>query len=378
MNRKEHILDFYNTFSCIADRCPITCCQEWKIAVDDDTFKRWKKLQKQTKDCLTELTEEKEGGIVMKLTKAHQCPHLSDKKLCELVRKYGETSISETCQVFPRVVHEFDEYKEYSLTSCCPEVVDLLAKRESVKLLGEEESEKSSLCEIRSLMVQIIQNKRIALDHGLMIGFYCLLELMEEDKLTPQAIHKYKDQENLLELSQLIQDMKFQPLDTFDENNELLLDIAENYRKQNLYTRFLEPIACKAEELIEGYDEEEIELKLDEFQKRYGQYEMLLRNYLTVEFYNTFLVPDSDLESLAIMMQWIGLEYVVIRQAIFLKWLTKEEKELAYEDVRDYIVVISRMTGYDQEDIYEYLENSFQDLLWDWGYFALVIGNRKR
>ena len=24
--------------------------------------------------------------------------------------------------------------------------------------------------------------------------------------------------------------------------------------------------------------------------------------------------------------------------------------------------------------IYEYLENSFESLLWDWGYFALIIG----
>ena len=29
--------DFYNEFHCIADSCTITCCQEWKIAVDPDT-----------------------------------------------------------------------------------------------------------------------------------------------------------------------------------------------------------------------------------------------------------------------------------------------------------------------------------------------------
>ena len=42
--------------------------------------------------------------------------------------------------------------------------------------------------------------------------------------------------------------------------------------------------------------------------------------------------------------------------------------------VRDYIVIICRMTGYDEEDIYEYLENSFEELVWDWGYLALVVG----
>lgn len=27
--------DYYEHFTCIAGACPITCCQEWKIAVDD-------------------------------------------------------------------------------------------------------------------------------------------------------------------------------------------------------------------------------------------------------------------------------------------------------------------------------------------------------
>ena len=37
--------DYYEHFTCIAGACPITCCQEWKIAVDDDTSRRWKKLE---------------------------------------------------------------------------------------------------------------------------------------------------------------------------------------------------------------------------------------------------------------------------------------------------------------------------------------------
>ena len=43
------------------------------------------------------------------------------------------------------------------------------------------------------------------------------------------------------------------------------------------------------------------------------------------------------------------------------------------ETVREYMVVISRMTGYEDEDIRGYLENSFAELIWDWGYFALII-----
>lgn len=36
--------DYYDKFACIADQCSITCCQEWKIGVDADTNRKWKKI----------------------------------------------------------------------------------------------------------------------------------------------------------------------------------------------------------------------------------------------------------------------------------------------------------------------------------------------
>ena len=77
------------------------------------------------------------------------------------------------------------------------------------------------------------------------------------------------------------------------------------------------------------------------------------------------------------MFQWICMEYAVMRQGIFLKWLLNAgetiPQPLTYEAVRDYIVVIARMTGYDEEDIYEYMENSFQDVIWEWSYLFLIL-----
>ncbi|MFA9463067.1 MAG: hypothetical protein ACERKN_02135 [Velocimicrobium sp.] len=77
------------------------------------------------------------------------------------------------------------------------------------------------------------------------------------------------------------------------------------------------------------------------------------------------------------MIQWIAMEYVMMRHSIFLWWILHEQEKLPYAVVRDYIVVISRMMGYDQEDIYEYLEKSFKNLIWEWGYLALLIGAEK-
>ena len=52
----------------------------------------------------------------------------------------------------------------------------------------------------------------------------------------------------------------------------------------------------------------------------------------------------------------------------------QKESASSYDEVRSYIVVISRMMGYDQEDVCEFLEKSFESLLWEWGYLALLVG----
>ena len=58
-----------------------------------------------------------------------------------------------------------------------------------------------------------------------------------------------------------------------------------------------------------------------------------------------------------------------------IEWLLSGEHTLTYNDIRDAIVILTRMTGYDDDDIYEYLENSFESLYWEWGYFAMILAD---
>ena len=101
--------DYYDKFTCIADQCTITCCQEWKIGVDADTNRKWKKIfppedVSPQKKNLSAYTTKKDGGRVIELTEEHKCPFLNENKLCKLVTAYGENVLSETCAVFPREV----------------------------------------------------------------------------------------------------------------------------------------------------------------------------------------------------------------------------------------------------------------------------------
>ncbi|MDD3204720.1 MAG: flagellin lysine-N-methylase [Lachnospiraceae bacterium] len=386
--------DYYDSFSCIADKCSFTCCQEWKIAVDDETNKKWEKLN------LSKATAFKEGCRVVQLNKYKKCPFLDDNRLCKLVSRYGDEVLSKTCAVFPRQLHtyETEERKEYSLVSCCPAVVDIWNEKENIEFIGEsqekgKEGEESALFQIRGFIMNMLQEPDFSIPKTLMMLFYIICginketmekgtrnkeafkkEILYKESQIREVIKKYTEAATIQELSDTIDAMKFSALDTFDEGNELFLDLVENYRKEGLYTKYLEEIAVLAEEFADGYDMNTMEKQLAEFEREFSFYEKLFRNYLVAEFFTNSVLPNSDVEGLVVMFQWIAMEYTTMKHAIFLRWISEGKTKLDYLMVRDYIIVVSRMTGYEQEDIYEYLENSFQNLLWDWGYLALIVG----
>ena len=393
MNHCIKIKD-YDTFRCIADQCSFTCCQEWRIGVDEKTFQKWKDLKLVAKDrdgknqseqALCDGVEKEESGQIIKLGKDKKCPFLNEKKLCKIVLELGESYLSETCTTFPRQINTFEDRIEYSLDPGCPAVVDLLNQNSNaIQLVTdgreiEESSDESSalLCLVREMIFTILKDETYLLTERIMIIFYALLELLEEKHLSEEKVNAYKNRKQLQPVADAIRKMKFNAVDSFFERNELFLDVVENYRKQKLYVDYLEEIAVLAEKLEEVYSEDEILEKIQVFKEEFAAYDQLLKNYLIVEVFGNCLMPDMDLEDVVSAFQWIILEYSVLQQAIFLKWLAEGEKAVTYEMVKCYITVISRVTGYDQSDIKEYLENSFESMIWEWGYLALIVGNSK-
>ena len=369
--------DYYKKFQCIADKCTITCCQEWKIGVDNETNRKWKKLLPpdtvvDKKKNLSAYTVKKDGMRVIVLDEKLRCPFLNEEKLCRLVCTYTDRVLSDTCTQFPREVHRFSTHEEETLMPCCPAVIDIWKDAEKIVFPKVDREYKNLLFVIREHMVELIEDSTQRLEDQLKQGFYILLELNKQDSLTMQLINEYFSSESAAQLREAISQIPMDELDSMDECNELLQDLAVNYQKEGLYKKYLDPILLQAEKLSETYVADTMCEDLQLFDKQFRQWQPLLRKFLLNEFYSDLLVPDGNLESMIVSMQWIGMEYAVIRHSVFLKWM--ERKQFTYEELRDYMVVITRMTGYEQEDIVEYLKNSFESLVWDWGYFALVTG----
>lgn len=391
---KNYQPDYYNNFKCIADKCSITCCQEWKIAVDDATNRKWKKLSADKvsgkSDNLSSYTCHKDCSLVIKLDEKHRCPFLSNDKLCHLVMTYSDEVLSETCALFPREIHRFSSHEERTLMPCCPAVIDLWCKKSvTFPVISDTRNNLSTAFLIRDNLIKLISDKGLSVEQALLDGIYILLELYKNQPVTNAHIQEYFSGHTLNELNTAMEDIHIPDEDTFIECNELLQDLSVNYRKEGLYTAFLQPVlteACKYSNIYSQSDNNSMSRTLQTSQKQFcsmlTDYDIVFRNYLANELFSDLISPEAAstkkiIEHMIIKMQWIMIEYTAIRQSLFLWYSHNANSPLTYETIREHIVIISRMTGYDDDDIREYLENSFAKLIWDWGYAALIMGIRK-
>ncbi len=391
---KNYQPDYYNNFKCIADKCSITCCQEWKIAVDDATNRKWKKLSADKvsgkSDNLSSYTFHKDGSLVIKLDEKHRCPFLSKDKLCHLVMTYSDEVLSETCALFPREIHRFSTHEERTLMPCCPAVIDLWCEKPvTFPVISETRNNLSTAFSIRDNLIKLISDQGLSVEQALLDGLYILLELHKNQPITNAHIQEYFSGHTLNELNTAMEDIHIPNEDTFIECNELLQDLSVNYRKEGLYTAFLQPVlteACRYSNIYSQSDNNSMSRTLQTSRKQFcsmlTDYDIVFRNYLANELFSDLISPEAAstkkiIEHMIIKMQWIMIEYTAIRQSLFLWYSHNANSPLTYETIREHIVIISRMTGYDDDAVREYLENSFAKLIWDWGYAALIMGIRK-
>ena len=112
-------------------------------------------------------------------------------------------------------------------------------------------------------------------------------------------------------------------------------------------------------------------LRSPKFNDHFSKWQELFRSFLTTEIESDCLLPDGNLQDFIVHLEWIALEYTAIKQFLFLDWI--QNGSLTYEKIRDTITLVCRMTGYEEDDIYEYMQDCFDDVVWEWGYLAFIL-----
>lgn len=410
-NRKPVIEpDFYRDFHCIGGQCSFTCCKEWKIAVDHETKKRWRKmdvpetvlesgrvpkhacLSTSDKAQLSQFVVKKDGGEIIELLPNMRCPFLEDTELCRLVLDYGEACLSETCHVFPRETHAFADRTERTLVSCCPEIMDRLHELTELHFTNLPYQDRAfllkgndKLFQIRNIMMYWFKDASVSNEVNLKRCLFMLLDLLEKKTkgkmLDPGECLK---EEDVAKLTEMILAMPKDAQASIEEQNALFLDITENYRKEGRYQGLLNPLYAMAEQLSHEFEEADA-VRMDEICALHAEvvaaYAPLLRNYLVAEAFATLLIPGCTLRDMVLQLEWMIMEYVLIVHAMVLEILSEDaaahgdavNAPLAYPKARELLILIARMTGYDGDEIEEYLSDSFENPVWPWGYADYLL-----
>ena len=125
---KVRVPNYFNEFKCIASECEDTCCAGWEIVIDDETHKRYEKVEGEFGEILRSKIVKSDGENIFLLNNGN-CSFLNEKKMCEIYINLGEGHLCYTCQQFPRYTEEFLDLKEVGLSLSCPEAARIILRR---------------------------------------------------------------------------------------------------------------------------------------------------------------------------------------------------------------------------------------------------------
>ena len=213
INLIEVFPNYYNKFSCIADKCKHSCCIGWEIDIDEDTMDIYNSLNTPMGE---KIRSNIEGDIPhFKLTKDERCPFLNEKGLCDIILECGDGAISDICYLHPRFSNFYSSFTETGLGLCCEEAVRIILSEiekfqielPDVKILPEEKE----LLEKREQIFGVLQNRNQSIQER----FSCLAELFGfEFKFDIKKLYKIYNQlerldEKWTEEISMLQDFEF-------------------------------------------------------------------------------------------------------------------------------------------------------------------------
>ena len=380
MNKVIDILKIanYDKFKCIADKCRFTCCEGWDVGIDTDTYNKWKEEDGTSGHILDNVKIKKCGSkteyFINKETN-EACAFLNKQGLCQIVKKHGEEYLSLTCHMFPRIENIFQDKKELSLSCACPEVVELISSiTGKINIIPENDANiRSELVElkIRKAVINIMEQKNFLLEEKLIISFEMLITILKdenlrEDDILLEELEKYNSREYIQEFIDMYKEIELNINDSFEEINNLFLDIIQNYKQVSILDILLKDISDFAENVKVG----SLSAKWHDYKILFEQYNQLIQNCIVAKILSSCV--SNDMEEMTISFQIIILEYLLVRYAMFLKYCMNKNKELVAEDIKNYIVAFSRIIGNNTEAVMEFIRDGFGEDVLEIGYLCFI------
>lgn len=119
---------YVHAFRCDGKKCNAHCCRGWNITIDDAAYENYEKIKNRVvRNTILRAIERfkptetfPQGGWHIALKKNGACPMIRPDRLCTIQKALGETALSHTCRVYPRVAHDLEEVQFRTLSMTCP------------------------------------------------------------------------------------------------------------------------------------------------------------------------------------------------------------------------------------------------------------------
>ena len=117
---------YYKQFSCIADRCPDTCCAGWAVVADEESLEKYQIIEGFFGDKIRSIISVDEDGDTFFTPVNNRCPFLLENGLCEMYVELGHENLCRTCRQYPRHITYFGARSETGISLSCPEAARII------------------------------------------------------------------------------------------------------------------------------------------------------------------------------------------------------------------------------------------------------------
>lgn len=204
---KIRVPDYFDRFSCIADRCPDTCCQGWAIVVDDDSYQRYRTLPGEIGARLRDALHLQDGEYTITCRQDGRCSMLDDDGLCSLQKACGPQALCRVCDQFPRFSTDIGQHRELGLSLSCPEAARLiLTQAEPVTFHTDTTPEPVTIChdvdaafyfglrQARGHLISLLQNRAVPLEQRvLQVNALCSRLQRTQGRFSRRSIQQVLD-----------------------------------------------------------------------------------------------------------------------------------------------------------------------------------------
>lgn len=376
---------YYDDFKCTANECVDNCCSNWKIEIDEKTYKKYKKLKGEWgKKINNNISRNRNNANYLQYGKINlknnACSLLSEDGLCTIHSKLGENYLCNTCKKYPREIRKYGEIYERNLSISCPEVARyIIRSKDNFSFYMEDEklndldkdyivnnkyNEKlyNILWDTRSLAMEIIKFKEIEIWKR--ISFFKMLtdkvqNIINEKQYDnyEEILNKFKEQVtniniiNSLDKICVISDVKIKFIQSALQvrannglNNDKFTSLIIEYNE--LFDKNID-FKNNVENIIKIEEEFNIYLK---------EQENIIENLLIYLIYKYFMnaLYSKDLNA---EVNNIILSYAMIKMLLLARY-NKNNKELNEEDFVEVFYLFSRVVEHNPV----FLPNIYKDI----------------